>query len=158
LSIWDALWLQPKRLEDEVFQDLLFGWRILRTSKTLTLVAALSLGLGIGATSSIYALVDQLLLHDVTAHEPERLVNFNHGPWCSDPNFQDLRASGVFAELAANPTCHPQPRWRLGDQTYAISAQCVSGNYFTALGVQAARGRVFTEDEAAAEKNPRVVV
>jgi predicted permease len=139
-------------------QDLRFGMRMLSKNKLLTFVAILSLGLGIGATSTIYALLDQLLLHDVTAHEPERLVEFNHGPWSSYPNFQDIRASGVFAELAANPTCHPQPRWRAGDQTYAISSQCVSGNYFAVMGVQAARGRVFTEDEAAAEKNPRVVV
>ncbi|MGH9935734.1 MAG: hypothetical protein ACREAM_05775, partial [Blastocatellia bacterium] len=60
-----------------MFQDLRFGLRMLRTSKMLTLVAVLSLGLGIGATSVIYALVDQLLLHDVTAREPERLVSFN---------------------------------------------------------------------------------
>ncbi|HKQ77970.1 MAG TPA: ABC transporter permease, partial [Blastocatellia bacterium] len=157
-AFWDALWLQTKRSEDEMFQDLRFGLRMLRTGKTLTLVAVLSLGLGIGATSAIYALVDQMLLHDVTAHEPERLVNFVHGPSSSYPNFQDIRASGVFAELAANPVCHPYPLWREGDQTYSISAQCVSGNYFSALGVQAARGRVFTEDEAAAEKNPRVMV
>ena len=102
--------------------------------------------------------MDQLLLHNVTAHEPERLVEFNHGPWSSYPNFQDIRASGVFAGLAANTHCYPEPRWREGDQTHPVSAECVSGNYFAVTGVQAARGRVFTEDEAAAEKNPRVVV
>ena len=131
---------------------------MLLKSKMLTLIAVLSLGLGIGATSTIYALVDQLLLHDVTAHEPERLVDFNHGPWSSYLNFQEIRASGVFADLAANPTCYPPPRWREGDQTYAISVQCVSGNYFSLLGVQAARGRVFAEEEAAAEKDPRLAV
>jgi len=141
-----------------MFQDLQYGVRILFKSKMLTLVAALSLGLGIGATSTIYALIDQLLVHDVTAREPERLVGFNHGPWSSYPNFRDIRASGVFAELAANQHCHPQPRWREGDQTHAIEASCVSGNFFAVMGWQAARGRVFTEDEAAAEKKPRVVV
>jgi predicted permease len=155
----DALWLQPKRWEDEMIQDIRFGARMLRKHKWLTLVAVLSLGLGIGTTSAMYALIDQLLLHDVTAHEPERLVQFkNHGPWSSYPNWLDIRASGVFADLAANPSCYPQPRWRVGEQTYALNAQCVSGNYFAVLGVQAARGRVFMADEAAAEKNPRLVV
>jgi putative ABC transport system permease protein len=140
-------------------QDLRFGLRMLRKQPGFTLIAVLSLALGIGTTSVIYALVDQLLLHDFTAHEPERLVAFtNHGPWMSYPNMQDIRASGAFADLAANPVCYPEPRWRVGEQTYAVNARCVSGNYFTVLGVQAARGRVFTEDEAAAEKNPRVVV
>src|SRR5262249_34700793 len=92
-----------------MFQDLRFGWRILRTSKTLTLVAVLSLGLGIGATSAIYALVDQLLIHNVTAREPERLVSLNHGPWSSYLNFRDIRSSGVFAQLAADTGCYPEP-------------------------------------------------
>jgi predicted permease len=132
--------------------------RILFKSKMLTLVAALSLGLGIGATGTIYALIDQLLIHNVTAREPERLVGFNHGPWSSYPNFRDIRASGVFAELAANQHCHPHPRWREGGQTHAIESRCVSGNFFAVMGWQAARGRVFNEEEAAPEKSPRVVV
>jgi putative ABC transport system permease protein len=141
-----------------MFQDLRFGWRQLRANKTLALVAALSLGLGVGATSVIYALVDQLLIHDVTGREPERLVTFNHGPWSSYPNFRDVRDSGVFAQLAADTRCYPRPRWREGDRTYEIAARCVSGNFFEVMGWRAALGRVFTEDEAAAEKNPRVVV
>src|SRR5262245_17155442 len=52
---------------ETIFQDLRYGARTLVKSKGLTLVAVLSLGLGIGATSAIYALVDQLLIHDVTA-------------------------------------------------------------------------------------------
>lgn len=130
---------------------------MLRQSKMLTLVAVLSLGLGIGSTSTIYALVDQLLIHDVTVREPERLVSLG-GSWSSYPNYRDIRDSGVFAELAANTQCYPEPRWREGDQTHAISAECVSANFFEVMGVPAARGRVFTDDEAAAEKNPRVVV
>src|SRR5262245_27421214 len=141
-----------------MFEDLRFRWPILRVNKSLTLVAALSLGLGIGATGVIYALIDQLLIHDVTGREPERLVTFNHGPWSSYPNFRDIRDSGVFAQLAADTSCYPHPRWREGDRTHAIAARCVSGNFFEMMGWRAALGRVFTEDEAAAEKNPRVVV
>src|SRR5262245_49581656 len=141
-----------------MFQDMRFGLRMLRTGKTLTLVAALSLGLGVGATSVIYALVDQMLIHDVTAREPERLFRFVLGPWSSYPNFRDIRSSGVFAQLAADTACYPEPRWREGDRTHAITARCVSGNFFEVMGWQAARGRVFTEGEAAAEKDPRVVV
>src|SRR5215475_6798860 len=141
-----------------MFQDLRFGWRILRVNKTLALVAALSLGLGIGATSVIYALIDQLLIHDVTGREPERLATFNHGPWSSYPIFRDIRESGVFAQLAADTGCYPNPRWREGDRTHAIAARCVSGNFFEVMGLRAALGRLFTEDEAAAERSPRVVV
>jgi hypothetical protein len=143
---------------ETLFQDLRYGGRTLFKSKALTLIAVLSLGLGIGATSAIYALIDQQLIHNVTAREPERLVGFNHGPWSSYPNFRDIRSSGVFAQLAADTGCYPEPRWREGDRTHAIAARCVSGNFFEVMGWQAALGRVFTEDEAAAEKDPRVVV
>jgi putative ABC transport system permease protein len=141
-----------------MLQDVRYGVRMLFKSKMITLVAVVSLGLGIGATSTIYALLDQLLIHNVTAREPERLVGVGWGSWSSYPNYRDIRDSGVFADLAAHAMCYPEPRWREGDQTHAISASCVSGNFFEVMGVQAARGRVFTYDEAAAEKSPRVVV
>src|SRR5215470_11875563 len=58
----DALWLQPRRMEDEMFQDLRFGVRIMLKHKVFTAVAALSLALGIGANTAIFSLLDALLL------------------------------------------------------------------------------------------------
>src|SRR5262250_159318 len=58
----DALWLQPRRMEDEMFQDLRFGLRMLLKSKGFTAVAALSLALGIGANTATFSLLDALLL------------------------------------------------------------------------------------------------
>src|SRR5215813_11953573 len=45
-SFWDAVWLQPKRLEDEMFQDLRYGVRMLRKSPAFTLITIISLAIG----------------------------------------------------------------------------------------------------------------
>src|SRR5262245_33734720 len=61
-AFWDALWLQPRRWEDEMFQDLRFGARMLLKSKALTAVAVLSLAFGIGANTAIFSVIDALML------------------------------------------------------------------------------------------------
>src|SRR5262245_7078954 len=58
----DALWLQPRRLEDEMFQDLRYGARMLLKSKGFTAMAALSFALGMGANPAIFRLIDTALL------------------------------------------------------------------------------------------------
>src|SRR5215468_5414924 len=70
----DALWLQPKRLEDEMFQDLRYGMRMLLNRPGFSAVMILVLALGIGATSAIFSVVNAVLLRPLPYPEPDRLM------------------------------------------------------------------------------------
>src|SRR6185369_54051 len=61
-AFWDALWLQSYRWEDEMFQDLRYGFRMLMKNRSFTFVAVLSLALGIGANTAIFQLLDVVRL------------------------------------------------------------------------------------------------
>ena len=150
----DALWLQPKRLEEEMFQDLRFGARMLLKNPGFTLVAILTLALGIGANTAIFSVVNAVLLRPLPYSEPERLVQVwvtnpranRWGDWVSYPDFRDWREQNtVFDEIGA---CR---QWSFnltgGDSPEALAGAYVSASLFTVLGVKPILGRTFLAEE-----------
>src|SRR5262247_4721491 len=73
-AFWDALWLQRQRWEDEMFQDLRYGARMLLKNKSFTAVAVLSLALGIGANTAIFQLLDAVRLRTLPVKAPQELA------------------------------------------------------------------------------------
>src|SRR5882672_1178642 len=73
-AFWDALWLQPQRLEDEMFQDLRFGVRMLLKNPGFTVIAALTLALGIGVNTALFSLFNAVALRPLPVKDPDRVV------------------------------------------------------------------------------------
>jgi predicted permease len=136
-----------------MIQDLRYGLRMLVKSPAFTLIAVLSLALGVGANTAIFSLVNALLLKPLPVHEPERVTSVfmtdarNPGNLpLSHLNYKDLRDQNqVFTEMAA--FTFAQVNWNKGSESEQTPIQVVSGNYFTLLGVNAALGRTFHPDE-----------
>ena len=140
----DALWLQPKRWEDDMFQDLKFGLRMLAKHKSFTAVAVLTLALGIGANTAIFSVVNAVLLRPLAYHDPERLISFRSNESVLD--VKDIAEwNQSFADIGGN-TIMPldyissaEPaQWRAG---------VVTGNFFRTLGVQPLLGRTITAED-----------
>ena len=139
-----------------ILLDLRFALRNLRRSPLFTLVAVASLALGIGANTAIFTLIDQLMLRLLPVSNPEQLVMIwstgphmgsNRGAACLVlPDVPGLPAEGAGLLLRLLPLLHRQlPQLRRPDR--ARRRELVSGNYFQALGVKPAIGRVFSPEE-----------
>jgi putative ABC transport system permease protein len=140
-------------------QDLRFGARMLFKNPGFTLIAVLTLALGIGANTAIFSVVNALLLRPLPYLRPEQLVKvFQSQPdpekgmlpsiW-SYPRFEMLRdQSQSFAAVAG----FKQAPYNLTgtDAPERLQVEMVSANYFPMLGVNAVVGRAFTAEEDAA--------
>jgi predicted permease len=138
---------------ETLWQDIRFGFRILFKSPAFTLVAALSLALGIGANTAVFSIINASLLKPLPVEDPERLLSLfttdakNPGNLeTSHLNYIDYRDQNqVFSGLLAYTFA--QVSLTRGETSEPVSGLVVSGNYFDVLGVKAAMGRTFMPHE-----------
>ncbi len=150
-AFWDALWLQPSRLEDEMFQDLRYGLRMLLKNPGFTLIAVFTLAMGIGANTAIFTLLDKVLIRPLPVEQPQQLVAFvedgSGAPGIfSYPLYAELRDRN---DVLAGVVAYEQRPFSLsdGNQSERVIGQIVTGNYFAVLGVRPALGRFFLPEE-----------
>jgi predicted permease len=141
-------------------QDLLSAWRMMLKDRAYTLAVILTLAICLGANTAIFTLVRSVLLRPLPYPETSRLVNsYDSFPGAgveragtSVPNYFDRRAmKGVFEEVAL----YQFGGFRVGQGTAAegVSALNVTPSFFHVLGVRAAAGRLFREEEGTPGKN-----
>ena len=151
---------------DSFLQDVRYGARLLRRSPAFTAVAVLSLALGLGTSAAVFSLADALLWRELPVGSPSRLIGFR---WIAGPQMpaSSLRGNSWRTETETSSTAFSLPTFRaLSDRgsRYADifgfgvvdrvslssnriaeigSAMLVSGNYFRALGLAPAVGRLL---------------
>lgn len=163
-DIWLTRWLR-----DFAF-DLRFSARSFLRSPSFTATAVISLALGIGATTAIYSLLDQVVRRVLPVQEPERLVlidwigdqatvnafgstNLMSYPICRDLHSQVRIFEGVLCRAATHVSLST------GKDVRLAAAEIVSGTYFQVLGVTPALGRLLTpEDDQPPGASPVVVL
>jgi predicted permease len=168
----DALLLQPRRLEDEMFQDLRYGVRMLLKSKIFTTVAVLSLALGIGANTAIFSLINVLMLRVLPVKEAQELALFSivspleqrAGYSFNYPLYEQFRDHNQSFSGLASGSSVGHARLLVhepgtGASLESVEQQRVSGNFFSVLGVNPVLGRTLVEaDDNSANTQPAAVI
>jgi predicted permease len=173
-KVWAAGW---KSLAESLWKDVVYGLRQVVRSPGLSVVAILSLALGIGANTAIFTVIDDLMLKQLPVRDPKMLVSFGDGSdggivASSDPGPYDIfpydfyrRIAGAQDELQGICAFASFPsmvsvRMDSGTSGPATQAQShlVSGTFFSVLGAQPLLGRVFNADDTATEGRNAVAV
>src|SRR5262249_41844109 len=150
----DGLWsLQTQQLEDEVFQDLRYAMRMLLKHKGFTAVAVLTLALGIGANTAMFSVLNTYLFRALPYQNSERLVrvfrtSIHSQSWPHSPGnfFEFHEKNNVFEQMVAYDGISPNLA-EPGEPAERLRGLATSADFFPALGVQPALGRVFTPEE-----------
>ncbi|HEY0284725.1 MAG TPA: ABC transporter permease [Vicinamibacterales bacterium] len=139
-----------------MLQDLRYAFRTLLKNPGFTIVAVLTLALGIGATAAIFSLFDAVVLKSLPVHNPDELLIVNVGHYRAYQAFRqetdlfsDVLASGGIEELDATID---------GGVSEKARVSLVSASYFSTLGVPAAMGRTFDAGDERPAGEPAIAV
>src|SRR5438034_10474224 len=134
--------------------DLRFAFRQLRKSPAFTVIAVLTLALGIGLNTAIFSLINDLFLRGLPFNEPQRLVHMYSNARernllelaISVPRFEHYRESQTIFDGFGAENVSAFTLTGLGDAVQVLGGQ-VTSNYFDVLGVRPSRGRNFLPEE-----------
>src|ERR1051325_3457507 len=135
------------------WQDVRYGFHTLVKNPGFTLIAVVSLALGIGVNTTMFSLLDAILLRSLPVQHPEQIVDIATRESGGDPHtdfsyplYASLRDhNGVLSGVIAYADF--SVGLAAGDQTERINAEFVSANYFSVLGIQPVFGSAFAADD-----------
>jgi predicted permease len=152
---------------DDLRGDLRYAWRTMVVHRWFALFVVITLGLGIGANTTVFTVINTLIMNPMPVAEPDTIVAVAAAepggaatgallPF-SAPNFVDYQ-TGVraFDSLAGYTRMRPVT-WRAEGASQPLLSELVTANYFSTLGVRAAAGRMFGA-EVDASRTPAVAV
>jgi putative ABC transport system permease protein len=151
-------------LFEDFLRDARYGTRSLRRAPGFAIIAILTLGLGIGAATAVFSVVNGVLLAPLPYPDADRIVRLfqinSDGQRMgnvSEPNFDDWRAgTRVFVAMAVT-AAWPAPV-TIGAETTMMAGSVVSREFFDVMGVRPVVGRAFDEAELAVGASPTVVI
>jgi predicted permease len=150
----------------DLLLDLRYALRVLWKSPAFTLVALLTLLLGIGANIVLFGVVNAVLLHPLDVSDPQNLYQVRLKPWTSFkllttsyPAYEDLRRRNTTFSGMAGFDGFAEATLRWGNTVKSVTGYAVTGNYFDLLGVQPEVGRFIHEaDEHGPNSAPYIVL
>lgn len=134
-------------------QDVRYAMRMLRKNPVFAIVAILTLGLGIGANTAIFTLINAIMLRSLPVKNPEQLVFFSRSniegkDWPSFPYpfYREVRdrntvLDGVICQSGMAPSLS------VNGSSERVNGELVSGNFYDVLGIRPYIGRLFTTDD-----------
>jgi predicted permease len=150
----------------DLLLDVRYALRVLWKSPAFTLVALLTLMLGIGANVLVFGVVNAVLLHPLDVSNPQNLYQLRLKPWTSFkllttsyPAYEDLRLRNTTFSGMTGFDGFAEATLRWGNTVKSVTGYAVTGNYFDLLGVQPEVGRFIHEaDEHGPNSAPFVVL
>jgi predicted permease len=151
---------------ENLLLDVRYALRVLRKSPAFTVVALVTLMLGIGANVVVFGVVNEVLLHPLAVSDPQNLYQLRHKQWTigrllttSYPAFEDFRQRNTSFSGMAGVYGYSAARLRWRDAERLVHGDAVTGNYFDLLGVRPQVGRFFhAADEHGPASAPYVVL
>ena len=138
---------------ETLLQDFRYGMRMLRKNPVFAIIAILTLGLGIGANTAIFTLINAVMLRSLPVKNPEQLVFFSRSnierkespsfpyPFYREVRDQNTVLDGVICQSGMAPSLS------VNGSSERVTGELVSGNFFEVLGIKPYIGRLFTSDD-----------